>query len=109
MKKHFEQYGKIESINVVRNSHGKSRGFAYIEFENEEDPQKAVVENNQFFMNRKLEVKLSIPQEERKVEKKENTEQSSAIACTIYVSGLPKGIGEYEFSVFFSKVLVLIN
>ena len=35
---------------------------------------------------------------------KENTEQSSAIACTIYVSGLPKGIGEYEFSVFFSKV-----
>lgn len=109
LKKHFEQYGKIESINVVRNSHGKSRGFAYIEFENEEDPQKAVVENNQFFMNRKLEVKLSIPQEERKVEKKDNTEQSSAIACTIYVSGLPKGIGEYEFSVFFSKVLVLIN
>lgn len=104
LKKHFEQYGKIESINVVRNSHGKSRGFAYIEFENEEDRQKAVVENNQFFMNRKLEVKLSIPQEERKVEKKENTEQSSAIACTIYVSGLPKGIGEYEFSVFFSKV-----
>ena len=109
LKKHFEQYGKIESINVVRNSHGKSRGFAYIEFENEEDPQKAVVENNQFFMNRKLEVKLSIPQEERKVEKKDNTEQSSAIACTIYVSGLPKGIGEYEFSVFFSKVVVLIN
>lgn len=104
LQQHFASYGTVVQINVVRNSHGKSRGFAYIEFEKEEEAQKALVENNQMFMNRKLEVKLSIPQEERKVEKKEPSENAAAIACTVYVDGLPRGIGEYEFSVFFSKV-----
>lgn len=104
LKNHFEKYGKIAHVNVVRNNHGKSRGFAYIEYEQEEDTHKAIEENNQLFMNRKLEVKLSVPQEQRKTEKKEVSGSAAAIACTIYVSGLPKGIGEYEFSVFFSKV-----
>lgn len=104
LKNHFEKYGKITHVNVVRNNHGKSRGFAYIEYEQEEDTHKAIEENNQLFMNRKLEVKLSVPQEQRKTEKKEVSGNAAAIACTIYVSGLPKGIGEYEFSVFFSKV-----
>ena len=104
LRKHFEQFGTIVHVNVVRNNHGKSRGFAYVEFEKEEDTHKAIEENNKLFMNRKLEVKLSVPQEERKIEKKEKTGNAEIIACTIYVSGLPKGIGEYEFSVFFSKV-----
>ena len=45
-----------------------------------------------------------MPQEERKVDKKESNVNHEDIAATIYVSGLPMGVSEYEFSVFFSKV-----
>ena len=104
IREHFGKHGSIVDVNIVRNNHGKSRGFAYVEFEKEEEAKKAVSENGNSFLNRKMEVKLSVPQEERKVEKKESNSNHEAIACTIYVSGLPTGVSEYEFSVFFSKV-----
>ena len=97
----FASYGSITSINVVRNNHGKSRGFAYVEFEEELAANKAIEQNGQELQHRKLEVKLSVPQDERKIEKKET---HSTVSATIYVSGLPIGVSEYEFSVYFSKV-----
>ena len=109
IREHFGKHGSIVDVNIVRNNHGKSRGFAYVEFEKEEEAKKAVSENGNSFLNRKMEVKLSVPQEERKVEKKESNSNHEAIACTIYVSGLPTGVSEYEFSVFFSKVDVGIG
>ena len=97
----FASYGSIASINVVRNNHGKSRGFAYVEFEEEQSASNAIEQNGKELQHRKLEVKLSVPQDERKMEKKET---HSTVSATIYVSGLPTGVSEYEFSVFFSKV-----
>lgn len=96
----FTPYGSITSINVVRNNHGKSRGFAYVEFEEEKAARDAIEQNGKEMQHRKLEVKLSVPQDERKVEKKE---PHPTVSATIYVSGLPTGVSEYEFSVFFSK------
>ena len=58
---------------------------------------------------RKMEVKLSIPEQERKGEAKgkQSKEKPANLSSTIYVTGLPNGVSEYEFSVFFSKVCVL--
>lgn len=104
IREHFGKFGTITEVTIVCNNHGKPRGFAYVEFSREEEAKASVEEDGRVFLGRKLEVKLSVPQEERKVEKKESNVNHEDIAATIYVSGLPMGVSEYEFSVFFSKV-----
>ena len=104
IREHFGKFGTITEVTIVCNNHGKPRGFAYVEFSKEEEAKASVEEDGRVFLGRKLEVKLSVPQEERKVEKKESNVNHEDIAATIYVSGLPMGVSEYEFSVFFSKV-----
>ena len=104
IREYFGKFGTIMEVTIVCNNHGKPRGFAYVEFSKEEEAKASVEEDGRVFLGRKLEVKLSVPQEERKVEKKESNVNHEDIAATIYVSGLPMGVSEYEFSVFFSKV-----
>ena len=104
IREYFGKFGTIAEVTIVCNNHGKPRGFAYVEFSKEEEAKASVEEDGRVFLGRKLEVKLSVPQEERKVEKKESNVNHEDIAATIYVSGLPMGVSEYEFSVFFSKV-----
>ena len=41
LKKEFELYGPIKSIKVVRDTEGKSKGYGFIEFENEEGYKNA--------------------------------------------------------------------
>lgn len=104
IREYFGKFGTITEVTIVCNNHGKPRGFAYVEFSKEEEAKASVEEDGRVFLGRKLEVKLSVPQEERKVDKKESNVNHEDIAATIYVSGLPMGVSEYEFSVFFSKV-----
>lgn len=42
LRREFETYGPIRSVQVVTDSDGKSRGYAFIEFENENDMTSAV-------------------------------------------------------------------
>ena len=103
VQERFQQYGEIVEVTIVRNNHGKSRGFGYVEFATEEAAESALVENGKVLKNRKMEVKKSVPQNERKTEKQES-QNTAPVLNTIFVSGLPSGVSEYEFSVFFSKV-----
>lgn len=41
LKKEFEEFGPIRSVKIVRNSTGKSRGYAFIEFEHKSDMKNA--------------------------------------------------------------------
>ena len=103
VRSRFEQYGEIMDITIVRNNHGKSRGFGYVEYATEEAAEAALAENGKVLDKRRMEVKKSIPQNERKTEK-QDTQHTTPVLNTIFVSGLPSGVSEYEFSVFFSKV-----
>ena len=103
VQERFQQYGEIVEVTIVRNNHGKSRGFGYVEFSTEEAAESALVENGKMLKSRKMEVKKSVPQNERKTEKQES-QNTPPVVNTIFVSGLPSGVSEYEFSVFFSKV-----
>jgi len=42
LKEAFEQYGPIKSLRIVRDLNGKSRGYAFIEYENPEDMKRAL-------------------------------------------------------------------
>lgn len=41
LKREFEVYGPIRSINLIKDQTGKSRGYAFIEYENENDYKTA--------------------------------------------------------------------
>jgi RNA recognition motif-containing protein len=47
LKAHFEQVGPVVSARVVTDREtGRSRGFGFVEFENDEDNQKAIDQLN---------------------------------------------------------------
>eukprot|EP01027_Heterolobosea_sp_BB2_P013149 GEZU01018996.1.p1 GENE.GEZU01018996.1~~GEZU01018996.1.p1 ORF type:complete len:218 (+),score=50.43 GEZU01018996.1:66-719(+) len=56
---HFSSVGRIVRAEVATRDDGRSKGFATIKFENEEDAQKAINDfDNTEFQGRKLTVKL---------------------------------------------------
>ena len=67
LKEIFAIYGAIVSVNVVIDKFsGRSKGFGFVEFENEEDAVKAIAElNNSEQMGRNIVVKEAIPRPEK--------------------------------------------
>lgn len=41
LKKEFEIYGVVKSVKIIRDKEGKSKGYGFIEYENEEDYKNA--------------------------------------------------------------------
>lgn len=62
LKDLFSQAGKVVSSTVIRFHDGKSKGFGFVEMENEEEAKKAIeVLNGQDFKGRKLVVAEARP------------------------------------------------
>lgn len=47
-KELFDKFGNILSARVVTDDEGRSKGFGFVDFENEEDANKAVAEMNNY-------------------------------------------------------------
>jgi RNA recognition motif-containing protein len=62
----FAAYGQITSVNIVIDKFsGRSKGFGFVEFENEEDAGKALEAlNNSEQMGRNIVVKEALPRPE---------------------------------------------
>lgn len=67
LKAHFEQIGPVSSARVITDrDSGRSKGFGFVEFENEDDNQKAVDQlNGKELDGRELSVSLARPKEDR--------------------------------------------
>jgi nucleolar protein 4 len=63
LKKEFLKFGQIANISVpLKNETNLNRGFAFIEFENKEDAEKAVKTlNGNKYKGRHVEVEFSLP------------------------------------------------
>jgi U1 small nuclear ribonucleoprotein len=46
LRKFFKEYGNIKSIKIVCNKEGKSRGYAFIEYEHKSDFKRAYKESD---------------------------------------------------------------
>ncbi|MCX7881227.1 MAG: RNA-binding protein [Patescibacteria group bacterium] len=68
LKNHFSQAGNVVSTNVIRfRDTGRSKGFGFVEMEDEEGAKKAVdTLNGQDFKGRKLVVSEARPPREKK-------------------------------------------
>lgn len=67
LKAHFEQIGEVSSARVVTDREtGRSRGFGFVEFVNDDDNQKAVDQlNGKDLDGRSINVGLARPKEDR--------------------------------------------
>lgn len=66
IKNAFSKYGNLVEASVVRDRFsGRSKGFAFVRFENSESAEKALELNGQDFMGRKLMVSEAREQTER--------------------------------------------
>ena len=67
LKAHFEQVGPVTSARVITDREtGRSKGFGFVEFENDDDNQKAVDQlNGKDLDGRAINVSLARPKEDR--------------------------------------------
>jgi len=67
LQDYFAQAGVVTSVNLMMDKMtGKSRGFAFIEFANQEEANKAIEQfHNKEFQGRALTVNIARPREER--------------------------------------------
>jgi len=67
LKAHFETIGPVSSARVITDrENGRSKGFGFVEFENEADNQKAVDQlNGKELDGREINVSLARPKEDR--------------------------------------------
>ena len=67
LQEYFSQAGSVTSVNLMMDKFtGKSRGFAFVEFANDGDAQKAVETfHGKEFQGRALTVNVARPREER--------------------------------------------
>ena len=67
LKAHFEQIGPVASARVITDrDSGRSKGFGFVEFENDDDNQKAVDQlNGKELDGRTINVSLARPKEDR--------------------------------------------
>ena len=67
LKAHFETIGEVESARVITDrDSGRSKGFGFVEYKNEEDNQKAVDQlDGKDLDGRTISVGLARPKEDR--------------------------------------------
>lgn len=67
LQDYFAQVGAIKSVNLMMDKvTGKSRGFAFVEFNTAEEAQKAIEQfHNKDFQGRAITVNVARPREER--------------------------------------------
>ncbi len=67
LRDHFAQIGPVASARVITDREtGRSRGFGFVEFENDEDNQKAIDElNGKELDGRPINVSLARPKEDK--------------------------------------------
>lgn len=61
----FEKYGELQNVRLIKNSHtGRSKGFAFVTFNNIKDAKKALSLNGEDVRGRPIVVRMAKPREE---------------------------------------------
>ena len=68
LKAHFEQVGPVSSARVITDREtGRSKGFGFVEFDSDDDNQKAIDQlNGKELDGREINVSLARPKEDRR-------------------------------------------
>ncbi|OHT00727.1 hypothetical protein TRFO_32508 [Tritrichomonas foetus] len=72
----FKECGEIHHVRIPRDDRGKSRGIAYVTFENEDDVALALQFNGSEFRKEKITVERSNPSKAEKIKKKKEEKEN---------------------------------
>jgi len=76
LRNDFQQVGTIKQVRLVTNRSGKSKGFAYVEYETEADAKSAILKFDQSMMNgRPINVAISNPPARKNPEQQQQQKQ----------------------------------
>lgn len=65
LKEFFSKYGDVHTVRVIKNNRtGRSKGFAFITFENVRHAKKALTANGEQLRGRPLVIRMAKPKEE---------------------------------------------
>jgi RNA recognition motif-containing protein len=101
LQKLFSQFGTVSGVRLMREKDGKSKGFAYIEFETEEAAQKALSMDKTLYRGRNLKVSISNPPKPRR----ERDAPAPANSLSLYISNLTPDVEPEDLTAQFSKVV----
>nr|CDJ88045.1 RNA recognition motif and Polyprenyl synthetase domain containing protein [Haemonchus contortus] len=96
----FKVFGEVKAVRIVTHISGKPKGVAYVEFANEDDARKAVLEPEIILLDRKLHVAISNPPKKpAKEEAKQLSSTPFASTSTdrkAHLTMVPRGFGMVE-------------
>ncbi|OBS78368.1 hypothetical protein A6R68_19246 [Neotoma lepida] len=106
----FSQFGKMQSVKVMRDSNGQSRGFGFVNFEKHEEAQKAVDHMNGKDVNgQQLYVGRAQKRAERQSELKRRFEQMKQERQNRYQAVWDQRARDIEQNPFFQGVNLYVK
>ncbi|XP_063901825.1 RNA-binding protein Musashi homolog 2-like isoform X2 [Zophobas morio] len=64
LKKYFSRYGRLTDCVVIRDGHGRPRGFGFVTFADPSNCEKVLADSPHFIDDRQIDPKLAIPRED---------------------------------------------
>jgi polyadenylate-binding protein len=110
IEKMFSEFGTIQHAAVMSDDQGRSKGFAFVNFEKHEDAKKAVdALNNKDIKGKKIYVGRAQKKNERQallkelVEKKKLEKQNKYAGVNLYVKNLDDNVDDEKLKEIFAK------
>ncbi|XP_036040214.1 polyadenylate-binding protein 1-like [Onychomys torridus] len=112
----FSQFGKMQSVKVMRDSNGQSRGFGFVNFEKHEEAQKAVdhmngkdVNGQQLYVGRAQKRAERQSELKRRFEQMKQERQNRYQGVNLYVKNLDDSINDERLKEVFSAYGVITS
>ncbi|XP_038187248.1 polyadenylate-binding protein 1-like [Arvicola amphibius] len=112
----FSQFGKMQSVKVMRDSNGQSRGFGFVNFEKHEEAQKAVdhmngkdVSGQQLYVGRAQKRAERQSELKRRFEQMKQERQNRYQGVNLYVKNLDDSINDERLKEVFSAYGVITS
>ncbi|CAF1023458.1 unnamed protein product [Rotaria sordida] len=92
LRKYFEKYGNINDCLVMHDKDGKTRGFAFIEFDDYDPVDKIILARPHIIGDYRVDVKKAIPKDQRHFQAQQQEyalQMQAATAAYYYYTNIP--------------------
>ena len=96
LKSHFEKFGEVASVNIMKRHTGQPRGFAFVTMKDPAARDIVLSQEVHTIDGKVADVKIAVPQTEVNVPTKTDSRK-------IFVGRLPPEVTEKDFSDYFSR------
>jgi len=92
----FADCGTVGNVNILKDRDGRSKGIAFVKFDNKGSLDKAIAKNGQDFGGRDIVVQAATPKEDRPRDDRNSKTSGDPTSTSIFVGNLSFNTGEDE-------------